>query len=160
MGGDDFATAKKLYEEEADIINKIANGSVNCVECGRLALSYCTMLQDFFCLRCFARLHQKGARRHARAYKLDVCSWCKCKAAKLQCSVTHQLFCNECFAIKHIKTLPYNQSEREPTKIVYSKLAPPKETFPERGKELDTTSVDEESIATSTTEDKSLQWVP
>lgn len=66
-----------------------------CVECDNVALSYCTMFGDYMCLACFARLHQKGSRRNAKAYKLEVCQLCKSKAAKLQCGYTGRLFCLE-----------------------------------------------------------------
>ena len=70
-------------------------GEVHCVECDSVALSYCTMFEDYMCLACFARLHQKGHRKDAKAYKLEVCSLCKSKAAKLQCGYTGKLFCLE-----------------------------------------------------------------
>jgi hypothetical protein len=90
---DDIHDSMKLAKEEVEIVSKLASGEQKCIECGNVALSYCTMFEDFFCLPCFAKLHQKGARRNATAYKLDVCCLCAAKAAKLECMYTHKLFC-------------------------------------------------------------------
>ncbi len=111
---EDFKTQKRLYDEENEIIQKLASGDVNCVECGNVALSYCTMFEDYFCLPCFARLHQKGHRKSAKAYKLEVCSQCRNRAAKLECGYTARLFCLECFAMVHIKTFPQEAKEIAP----------------------------------------------
>lgn len=92
--GSDVIHLRPRYDEENEIIAKLASGETTCVECGNVALSYCTMFEDFFCLPCFARLHQKGHRKDAKAYKLEVCSSCKSRAAKLECSWTNQLFCS------------------------------------------------------------------
>ncbi|CAD7954433.1 unnamed protein product [Amoebophrya sp. A25] len=152
-----YKTAKRLYDEENEIIRKLASGEVMCVECDSVALSYCTMFEDYMCLACFARLHQKGHRKDAKAYKLEVCTMCKSKAAKLQCGYTGRLFCLECFAMKHIKALPPHAKEIAPTKIHYQKMAPPKAPTEE---EQDEGSSDEESEVDSELGVLGAQWAP
>ena len=51
------------------------------MECGDVALAYCTLFQDYFCLEHFERLHQKGNRKNAKAYKVEICQWPGCKIA-------------------------------------------------------------------------------
>ena len=109
----------EMAAEEAAILNRLSNGEVACVECGAVALSYCSMFEDYFCLACFAKLHQKGARKNAKAYKLDVCCLCRQKAAKLECTYSYKLFCLECFAMRHVKDLPLEAKECAPNKLVY-----------------------------------------
>eukprot|EP00392_Amoebophrya_sp_AT5.2_P012472 g12575.t1 len=153
---EDFKTAKRLYEEENEIIQRLASGEVMCVECDNVALSYCTMFGDYMCLACFARLHQKGSRRNAKAYKLEVCQLCKSKAAKLQCGYTGRLFCLECFAMKHIKELPPHAREVAPTKIHYHKMAAPKNP----DEEADDAESEVESEVDSELGILGAQWAP
>ena len=108
---------------ESLVVEKLANGEINCVECGKLALTYSTIMDDCFCMPCCLKLHNKGNRKNARIIKLDICSLCKSKAAKLECSYTHKLFCTQCFAMEHIKTLPPEGRESPPTLIMYAERA-------------------------------------
>jgi len=153
---EDIGTQRRLYEEENEIIRKLQSGEVSCVECQNVALSYCTMFQDYFCLPCFARLHQRGHRKEAKAYKLEVCSQCRNKAAKLECNYTKRLFCAQCFAMVHIKSFPQEAKEIAPQKIHYHKMAAP----PVEDDEGSAGVGDVDSSVGSEAERVSQEWIP
>lgn len=52
------------------------------------------------------RIHEKGHRRNHEFNFLNPCSLCQVYPAKLQCTYSFGLFCHECYARKHVKTLP------------------------------------------------------
>jgi len=104
--------------EKNDPIHPLVHGQVWCVECSKLGTCFCIGCQDAFCEECFLRIHEKGQRRkHAFNY-LSPCSLCQVYPAKLQCTYSFGLFCHECYARKHVKTLP-KFLDLKPVKVDY-----------------------------------------
>jgi len=92
--------------EKTDPIHPHNHAQVYCIECSKLGTCYCIDCQDPFCEECFLRIHEKGHRRNHEFNFLNPCSLCQVYPAKLQCTYSFGLFCHECYARKHVKTLP------------------------------------------------------
>merc|ERR1712224_140707 len=65
------------------------------------------------------KLHQKGARRFHAPFRLIPCALCLTMPAKLHCTFTDKSVCHECYAMRHIKTLPPDAKENPARKINY-----------------------------------------
>merc|ERR1712224_120523 len=104
--------------EKTDPIHPHNHAQVYCIECSKLGTCYCIDCQDPFCEECFLRIHEKGHRRNHEFNFLNPCSLCQVYPAKLQCTYSFGLFCHECYARKHVKTLP-KFLDLKPLKIDY-----------------------------------------
>jgi len=114
-------------DEQSEAIKPTVHAQLYCVECGVIATCYCNQCSDCLCEECFDRIHAKGNRRaHAPAYLIP-CSLCQVFPAKLQCTYSFGNFCHECYARKHVKTLP-RFLDLKPVKIDYT-LENPLQSF-------------------------------
>jgi hypothetical protein len=104
--------------DESKKIDPAVHAQIYCVDCGVLAVMFCTTCQDSLCEDCFGRLHSKGNRRNHEFNNIIPCSFCQVYPAKLQCTYTFGNFCHECYARKHVKTLP-KFLDLKPLKIDY-----------------------------------------
>jgi hypothetical protein len=112
-------TADAVARREAeDPINPLVHAQVFCVECSKLGTCFCINCQDSFCEECFLRIHEKGQRRKHEFNYLSPCALCQVFPAKLQCTYSFGLFCHECYARKHVKTLP-KFLDLKPVKVDY-----------------------------------------
>merc|ERR1719310_1911073 len=100
-------------------LTELANGQVNCVNCGTTALCFCLECKDYLCLNCYDLLHNKGARLEHAPFRLVPCSLCVSEPAKLHCTFTDKSLCHECYAMRHIKMLPPDGKENQPQRIDY-----------------------------------------
>mmetsp|Transcript_22379 Transcript_22379/g.48853 ORF Transcript_22379/g.48853 Transcript_22379/m.48853 type:complete len:634 (+) Transcript_22379:88-1989(+) len=117
-----------FQEDPSDQIAPNAHGQLYCAECSAVASCYCPHCEDCFCQVDFERLHMKGNRTHHKANEIIPC--CLCVAAgkpdhlvmpaKLQCTYTFASYCHECYARKHVKTLP-KKLDLKPVKIDYTR---------------------------------------
>jgi hypothetical protein len=106
-------------DEQTEAIKPTVHAQLYCVECGVIATCYCPECQDCLCEECFERIHAKGNRReHVPSYLIP-CSLCQVFPAKLQCTYSFGTFCHECYARKHVKTLP-KFLDLKPVKIDYT----------------------------------------
>jgi hypothetical protein len=108
-----------LYEETKFELEKLAAGRIECVQCATVALSFCLECKDYLCLQCYDKLHQKGARRFHAPFRLIPCASCLTMPAKLHCTFTDKSLCHECYAMRHIKTLPPDAKENPARRINY-----------------------------------------
>mmetsp|Transcript_95731 Transcript_95731/g.303922 ORF Transcript_95731/g.303922 Transcript_95731/m.303922 type:complete len:440 (+) Transcript_95731:1-1320(+) len=99
---------------------QLANGEMECVNCGTVALSFCLECKDYLCLNCYDLLHSKGARIQHSPFRLVPCLYCQVLPAKLHCTFTDKSLCHKCYAMKHIKLLPPNGKENQPRRIDYA----------------------------------------
>jgi hypothetical protein len=104
--------------EREDPIHPLVHAQVWCVECSKLGTCFCIGCQDAYCEECFLRIHEKGQRRKHEFNYLSPCSICQVFPAKLQCTYSFGLFCHECYARKHVKTLP-KFLDLKPVKVDY-----------------------------------------
>jgi hypothetical protein len=111
---------EEIDEDQSRAIDPLVHAQIYCVDCGVLGTVYCTDCQDALCDDCFGRLHEKGNRKKHNKNILLPCSLCQVYPAKLQCTYTFGVFCHECYARKHVKTLP-KFLDLKPTKIDYRK---------------------------------------
>jgi len=100
-------------------LTELANGMVNCVNCGTTALCFCLECKDYLCLNCYDLLHAKGARLEHAPFRLVPCSICVKEPAKLHCTFTDKSLCHQCYAMDHIKMLPPDGKENQPRRIDY-----------------------------------------
>mmetsp|Transcript_26837 Transcript_26837/g.46599 ORF Transcript_26837/g.46599 Transcript_26837/m.46599 type:complete len:656 (-) Transcript_26837:93-2060(-) len=100
-------------------LTELANGQKNCVNCEKVALSFCLECKDYLCLNCYDTLHRNGARRDHAPFRLVPCKTCNIMPAKLHCTFTDKSLCHECYAMKHIKLLPPDGKENQPRQINY-----------------------------------------
>lgn len=100
-------------------LQEISNGRIPCVNCETTALAFCLECKDYLCLECYDLLHQKGGRRMHAPFRLVACTLCVSMPAKLHCTFTDKSLCHECYAMKHIRTLPPDGKENEPRRIDY-----------------------------------------
>lgn len=105
-------------------LDPMANGKKECINCveketPNKAMCFCLECKDYLCLECFDKLHARGARREHAPFKLVPCVLCMSMPAKLLCTFTDKSFCHECYALRHIKTLPHDGKENHPRKIKY-----------------------------------------
>jgi len=107
-------------KDDVDPMDPHVHKQVYCVECQKLATSFCIDCMDPFCEECFFRIHQKGQRRQHEFNYLSPCAICAVYPAKLQCTYTFGLFCHECYARKHVKVLP-RYLDLKPVLIDYTK---------------------------------------
>jgi len=110
----DKATESMQFE-----LTKLANGDLDCVNCGNIALSFCLECKDYLCLSCYDILHSKGARMQHSPFRLVPCTLCKNLPAKLHCTFTDKSLCHKCYAMRHIKMLPPDGKENQPRRIDY-----------------------------------------
>jgi len=110
-------------DEEDENIKPTVHAQLYCVECGVLATSYCPQCADCMCEDCYERIHSKGNRRQHTSNFLIPCSLCEVFPAKLQCTYSFGNFCHECYARKHVKTLP-RFLDLKPVKIDYTATNP------------------------------------
>merc|ERR1719506_3502917 len=115
-----MAQKEEVDEDQARAIDPLVHAQVYCVDCGNLGTVYCTDCQDALCDDCYERLHEKGNRKNHNRNTLLPCNLCQVYPAKLQCTYTFGTFCHECYARKHVKTLP-KFLDLKPTKIDYRK---------------------------------------
>lgn len=108
-----------LHEETRFQLQNLAGGSINCIECNTVALSFCLECKDYLCLACFDKLHQRGARRFHAPFRLIPCALCQTMPAKLHCTFTDKSLCHECYAMRHIKVLPPDAKENPARRINY-----------------------------------------
>jgi hypothetical protein len=120
---DKYEEMKKLWSDDADTnlfdLKAISNGKINCVNCDTTALAFCLECKDYLCLECYDTLHQKGSRREHAPFRMVACGLCVTLPAKLHCTFTDKSLCHECYALKHIRTLPPDGKENEPRRIDY-----------------------------------------
>merc|ERR1719316_965726 len=69
------------------------------------------------------RIYAKGKRKANKPVHIIPCSLCQVYPAKLQCTYTFGNFCHECYARKHVKTLP-KFLDLKPVKIDYRAANP------------------------------------
>jgi hypothetical protein len=100
-------------------LTELANGLVDCVNCGTTALCFCLECKDYLCLNCYDLLHNKGARLEHAPFRLVPCSICVTQPAKLHCTFTDKSLCHKCYAMDHIKMLPPDGKENQPRRIEY-----------------------------------------
>jgi hypothetical protein len=105
-------------EKEDDAIQPTVHGQLYCVESGKLATIYAPDCGDCFCEEEYERLYSKGNRARMKPVNIIPCSLCQVFPAKLQCTYTFGNFCHECYARKHVKTLP-RFLDLKPVKIDY-----------------------------------------
>jgi len=98
----------------------LANGELECVNCGNVALSFCLECKDYLCLSCYEKLHSKGARLQHSPFRLVPCVLCESLPAKLHCTFTDKSLCHKCYAMRHIKMLPPDGKENQPRRIDYA----------------------------------------
>jgi len=110
---------------ELDPLAPGVHAQVYCAECGQIATSYCVECGDSLCEECYPRLHAKGHRASHEQNFFIPCSLCKVFVAKLQCTYTFGNFCLDCYARKHVKTLP-RFLDLKPVKIDYTRSGGPK----------------------------------
>jgi hypothetical protein len=115
-----MAAKEEIDEDQSRAIDPLVHAQIYCVDCGVLGTVYCTDCQDALCDDCYGRLHEKGNRKNHNKNLLLPCSLCQVYPAKLQCTYTFGCFCHECYARKHVKTLP-RFLDLKPTKIDYRK---------------------------------------
>jgi hypothetical protein len=113
----DVDKENKVAPEE-DPINPHVHAQVFCTDCGKLGTHFCTDCQDPYCEECFERMHSKGQRRKHTFNYINPCTHCQVFPAKLQCTYSFGLFCHECYARKHVKTLP-RYLDLRPVKVDY-----------------------------------------
>lgn len=101
------------------LLAELTNGKINCVNCEKVALSFCLECKDYLCLSCYDTLHRNGARRDHAPFRLVPCKTCNIMPAKLHCTFTDKSLCHECYAMKHIKLLPPDGKENQPRQINY-----------------------------------------
>jgi hypothetical protein len=93
------------------------------VESGNLATVYAADCGDCFCEEEYERLYAKGNRAKMKPVNIIPCTLCQVYPAKLQCTYTFGNFCHECYARKHVKTLP-RFLDLKPVKIDYRAANP------------------------------------
>lgn len=101
-------------------LTRLANGELECVNCGNVALSFCLECKDYLCLNCYEQLHSKGARIQHSPFRLVPCTLCSNLPAKLHCTFTDKSLCHKCYAMRHIKMLPPDGKENQPRRIDYA----------------------------------------
>merc|ERR1719321_1534788 len=109
---------KKEEEAEEDGIEPTVHAQLYCVESGNLATVYAADCGDCFSEEEYERLYAKGNRAKMKPVNIIPCSLCQVYPAKLQCTYTFGNFCHECYARKHVKTLP-RFLDLKPVKIDY-----------------------------------------
>merc|ERR1719321_2195738 len=105
-------------DAEEDGIKPTVHAQLYCVESGNLATVYAADCGDCFCEEEYERLYAKGHRKKLEAVNILPYSLCQVYPAKLQCTYTFGNFCHECYARKHVKTLP-RFLDLKPVKIDY-----------------------------------------
>jgi len=109
----------KVREEVRFDLHLLSNGELQCVNCGKIALSFCLECKDYLCLGCYDSLHTRGSRLHHAPFRLVPCALCVNKPAKLLCTFTDKSLCHKCYAMEHIKQLPPDGKENQPRRIDY-----------------------------------------
>merc|ERR1719436_1843799 len=109
----------KVKEDVQFDLNFLANGELQCVNCGTIALCFCLECKDYLCLSCYDNLHCKGSRLHHAPFRLVPCGLCVSKPAKLHCTFTDKSLCHKCYAMDHIRNLPPDGKENQPRRIDY-----------------------------------------
>eukprot|EP00405_Crypthecodinium_cohnii_P025129 CAMPEP_0206496764 /NCGR_PEP_ID=MMETSP0324_2-20121206/49669_1 /ASSEMBLY_ACC=CAM_ASM_000836 /TAXON_ID=2866 /ORGANISM="Crypthecodinium cohnii, Strain Seligo" /LENGTH=610 /DNA_ID=CAMNT_0053981975 /DNA_START=140 /DNA_END=1969 /DNA_ORIENTATION=- len=109
----------RVKEEARFDLTLLANGELQCVNCGTIALCFCLECKDYLCLKCYDSLHSKGARADHAPFQLVPCALCVSKPAKLHCTFTDKSLCHQCYAMDHIKQLPADGKENQPRRIDY-----------------------------------------
>jgi len=117
------AVADAAQEEADDAIKPTVHAQLYCVESGKLATLYAPDCGDCFCEEEYDRIYAKGKRRVNKPVHIIPCSLCQVYPAKLQCTYTFGNFCHECYARKHVKTLP-KFLDLKPVKIDYRAANP------------------------------------
>jgi len=102
-------------------IELLTNGEINCIDCENAAQSFCLECKDYFCIKCFEKLHAKGHRKTHIPFRLIPCTMCTLVPAKVHCTFTDKSFCHECYCMKHVTQLPHDARESAPKKINYAK---------------------------------------
>lgn len=102
-------------------LEDLSQGNVTCIECSGTAQSFCLECKDYYCNICFNKFHGKGHRAEHVPFRLISCSLCTIMPAKVHCTFTDKSLCHECYAMKHIMTLPKDARETAPKKINYAK---------------------------------------
>merc|ERR1712061_911732 len=95
-----------MEDDPGELVNPAAHAQLYCIECQVIATCFCPECEDCFCEACFERLHSKGNRSTHEPNHLIPCCLCRAFPAKLQCTYTFGNYCHECYARKHVKTLP------------------------------------------------------
>jgi len=115
--------AAEKDDAEEDGIKPTVHAQLYCVESGNLATVYAADCGDCFCEEEYERLYAKGNRAKMKPVNIIPCSLCQVYPAKLQCTYTFGNFCHECYARKHVKTLP-RFLDLKPVKIDYRAANP------------------------------------
>jgi hypothetical protein len=110
-------------DAEEDGIKPTVHAQLYCVESGNLATVYAADCGDCFCEEEYERLYAKGNRAKMKPVNIIPCTLCQVYPAKLQCTYTFGNFCHECYARKHVKTLP-RFLDLKPVKIDYRAANP------------------------------------
>jgi hypothetical protein len=110
-------------DDEEDGIKPTVHAQLYCVESGNLATVYAADCGDCFCEEEYERLYAKGNRAKMKPVNIIPCTLCQVYPAKLQCTYTFGNFCHECYARKHVKTLP-RFLDLKPVKIDYRAANP------------------------------------
>mmetsp|Transcript_94400 Transcript_94400/g.303510 ORF Transcript_94400/g.303510 Transcript_94400/m.303510 type:complete len:644 (-) Transcript_94400:27-1958(-) len=109
----------RVKEDARFDLTLLANGELQCVNCGTIALCFCLECKDYLCLKCYGALHTKGSRAQHAPFQLVPCALCENKPAKLHCTFTDKSLCHKCYAMDHIKQLPSDGKENQPRRIDY-----------------------------------------
>lgn len=109
----------RVKEEARFDLTLLANGELQCVNCGTIALCFCLECKDYLCLKCYDALHCKGSRADHAPFQLVPCALCVKHPAKLHCTFTDKSLCHKCYAMDHIKMLPADGKENQPRRIDY-----------------------------------------
>lgn len=141
-----------LEDNPGALVNPAAHAQLYCIECQVIATCYCPECEDCFCEGCFERLHAKGNRSKHEPNHLIPCCLCRAFPAKLQCTYTFGNYCHECYARKHVKTLP-KFLDLKPLRIDYTTKRAPDGSRKTDGSRL-TTDTAKESPEKKSKEDR------
>ncbi len=111
-------------DDPGELVTPAAHAQLYCIECQVIATCYCPDCEDCFCENCFERLHTKGNRSKHDPNHLIPCCLCRAFPAKLQCTYTFGNYCHDCYARKHVKTLP-KFLDLKPLRIDYTQRRKP-----------------------------------
>ena len=90
------------------------------METGDTALCFCIECKDYFSLKAYDELHQKGTRKNHTPFKLIPCAIYPNLPARLQCRTTGKCLSHKAYALEHVPSLPAQARELAPKQIRYA----------------------------------------